>query len=165
MAEQRDRPTASPRGRRRGRSLTVAEALEFVRSNGVVLESGSGPVPTLAAFVAGAPIGGSWWAHAAGREIFALTRAVRESPDVLVCRIVGGKVTYVHRRLWPALVCVARDFPRQRLARIRERHSESGRHVVEAEAYPRWISGALSRAARKLDPDAALAALGAWCAR
>jgi hypothetical protein len=79
--------------------VTPAEALAFVCAHGLALECGTGPVPSLAAVIAGEPIRGSWWAHARGREIFAVTRAIRDSPDVLVCRLVGGKITYVHRRL------------------------------------------------------------------
>jgi hypothetical protein len=82
--------------------VTPAEALAFVCTHGLVLESGTGPVPSLAAAIAGEPIRGSWWAHARGREVFAITRAIRDSPDVLVCRLIDGKITYVHRRLWPA---------------------------------------------------------------
>ena len=41
--------------------MTKAEALAFVRTHGVVLESGIGPVPSLAGTIAGSPIRGSWW--------------------------------------------------------------------------------------------------------
>lgn len=145
--------------------MTVSEALAFVRSNGVVLESALGPVPTLATTIAGGPIGASWWAHPRGREIFALTRAVRDCPEILVCRVVDGKVTYVHRRLWPALVRVANLFPAKHLARIQEKHTPGGRHALAEEVYPTWVSGALSSEADKLDAGAALDALGAWCKR
>ena len=145
--------------------MTLSEALRFVRKNGVVLESAVGPVPALATAIAGAPIAGSWWSHPQRREIFALTRATRDCPDVLVCRIVGGKVTYVHRRLWPALVRAAGNFPADHLARIKERHTVSGRHVTDEAAFPDWVSGTLYAQARQLDADAALAALGAWCKR
>jgi hypothetical protein len=57
--------------------VTPAEALAFVCTHRSVLESGSGPVPSLAAAIAGEPIRGSWWAHARGREIFTVTRAIR----------------------------------------------------------------------------------------
>jgi hypothetical protein len=30
-------------------------------------------------------------------------RASFAAADVLVCRLVAGKITYVHRRLWPAV--------------------------------------------------------------
>lgn len=116
--------------------MTTDEALGFVREHGVVLEAASGPAPSFASAIAGGPIRGSWWGHARGREIFALTRAVRDCPDVLVCRLVDGKITYVHRRLWPALVRVAERFPRKHLAKIDEKHTASGKHVSEEVAFP-----------------------------
>lgn len=142
--------------------MTAAEALSFVQTHGVVLESAAGPVPSLAAAIAGSPVGASWWSHARGREIFASTRAVRDCPDVLVCRLVHGKVTYVHQRLWPALVRVADHFPGQHLARIYEKHTVAGRHVTEEVAFSDWVSGELSAQAHQLDENTAFADLGAW---
>ena len=99
--------------------MNSAAALSFVRRQGIVLESGHGPVPNLAETVVGTPIRGSWWGHAKGKEIFWLTRAVRNSNQVLVCRLLRGKITYVHRRLWPALVRLAHAFRRPDLAALR----------------------------------------------
>ena len=140
--------------------MTVDEALQFISRHGVVLESGTGPAPSLANAIAGEPIRGSWWGHARGREIFAVTRAVRDNSDVLVCRLIDGKVTYVHRRLWPALVRVAGRFPRKHLAQVHERHTASGKHASEVVPFPHWVSRELSSAASALDEGAALAALG-----
>jgi hypothetical protein len=140
--------------------VTTADAIEFVRTHGVVLESATGPVPSLAVAIAGGPIHGSWWAHARGREIFALTRAVRDCSDVLVCRLVEGKITYVHQRLWPALVRVSKRFPLKNLARVNESHTASGRHVSETVAFPSWVSRELSAQASQLDEYSALDALG-----
>ena len=143
--------------------MTPAEAIRFVRLHGVVLESAPGPVPSLVAAVTGAPVRGSWWGHARGREIFALTREVRACPEVLVCRLVDGKVTYVHRRLWPALVRLAGRFPRAHLARVREKHTATGRHVTVEVAFPRWVPGPLLARGRRLDEHVARVALGSWC--
>src|SRR6185503_19944407 len=44
-------------------AMTIKHALDMVRRNGVMLESGTGPVPNLAELIAGEPIKGSWWAH------------------------------------------------------------------------------------------------------
>jgi len=142
--------------------MTPRQALAFVREHGVVLESARGPVPALAEAIAGGPIRGGWWAHPSGPLVFALTRAVRDSEQVLVCRAVGGKVTFVHRRLWPALVRLAARFPKASLARIREVHGPSGRHVVRAQAYPRWVPPAVRARAARLGEAAARRALGAW---
>jgi len=143
--------------------VTPAQALAFVRTHGVALESGTGLVPSLAAAVAGGPIRGSWWAHDRGREIFALSRAIRDCPDVLVCRLVQGKITYVHRRLWPALVRLAERFPRARLARINEVHTASGRHVAKQVGFPGWVPPQVAAQASSLDQESAVRQLGTWC--
>jgi hypothetical protein len=142
--------------------LTAAEALAFISTHGLVLESGSGPVPSLVAAIAGEAIRGSWWAHARGREIFALTRAIRDSPDVLVCRLIDGKITYVHRRLWPALVRLSERFPDPHLAQIREVHTSSGKHAVEESRFPAWVSREVAAQASALDEESALRQLGSW---
>ena len=142
--------------------MTPAAAVAFIRNQGVVLESGAGPVPSLSTAIAGAPIRGSWWAHPRRREIFALTRAVRDCKDVLVCRLVDGKITFVHRRLWPALVRASRNFPRARLARIRELHTASGKHIVQEVGYPEWVPPEVAARAAKLEPASALSLLGDW---
>ena len=87
--------------------MTTDQALAFVREHGVVLEAAHGPVPSLTEAIAGGPVPGSWWSHPKSQEIFAVTRAIRDRDDVLVCRLIKGKVTFVHRRLWPALVRAA----------------------------------------------------------
>lgn len=132
--------------------MTRDQAIRFVRQHGIVLEAGRGSVPSLAEEVVGARIRGSWWGHPRGKEIFSLTRAVRAAPDVLVCRLVGGKVTYVHRRLWPALVRLAGRFPRSRLAAVREVHTGRGSHVVERTPFPHWVPAAVRAAAARLEP-------------
>jgi hypothetical protein len=142
--------------------MTHTQALAFVRRHGVVLEAGSGPVVCFADAVAGTPIRGSWWGHTKGREIFALTRAVRDSKDICVCRLVGGKITYVHRRLWPALVRVAPKLPRRQLAMIHEVHTATGRHVARELAFPRWVPAQVQLEAQKLTEAQAISALGKW---
>ena len=141
--------------------MTSRVALAFIRKHGVVLESARGPVPSLAEVVAGEPVRGSWWSHPKSHEIFAMTRAVRDSDDVLVCRLINGKITLVHRRLWPALVRAAGRLPTGRLARVREVHASSGRHVTTEVPFPDWVPSSVRAAARTLSEDAARAAF-AW---
>jgi hypothetical protein len=145
--------------------MTPRQAIAFVRRHGVVLEGAVGPVPSLAQAIAGEPIRGNWWTHPRGREIFALTRAVRNSDEVLVCRVVCGKITYVHRRLWPALVRVAKRLPRKHLAQVQELHTPSGRHVTKEVAFPTWVSSEVLRAAPRIPEDTALSKLGPWCSK
>ena len=132
--------------------LTPAQALAFVARHGVVCESARrGTIPSLAGAIAGEAIAGNWWSHAHGQRIFALTRAVREDSYVLVCRLVDGRITFVHARLWPALVRLAQRFPAAALARVCERHTADGRHVVDEVPFPRWVPAATRSAARRLD--------------
>jgi hypothetical protein len=145
--------------------MTPAQALEFVRAHGIVRESGTGPLPTLTTAIAGAPVRGSWWSHARGREMFALTRALRGHPEVLVCRLADRKITYVHRRLWPALVRAAGRCSAAQLARVVEVHGATGSHRVEEIPYPTWVPREVAAAAAKLDEEDALAQLGAAFAK
>jgi len=138
--------------------MTSRRALAFVRKHGVVLESARGPVPSLAEVAAGESIRGSWWSHPKSHEIFAVTRAVRESDDVLVCRLIKGKITFVHRRLWPALVRAAGRLPSGHLSQLREVHTSSGRHVTKEVPFPDWVPSSVDAAARTLSEEAALAA-------
>ena len=142
--------------------MTARQALAFIQKHGIVLEAAHGPVPSLAELIAGAPIQGSWWSHPKGREIFAVTRAIRDSDDVLVCRLVHGKVTFVHRRSWPALVRAASRLPLDRLSRVREVHTRSGRHVIKELRFPDWVPSSVRKAARSLSEEAAVAELSAW---
>jgi hypothetical protein len=139
--------------------MTPKEALSFVKANGITLESGRGPVPSLAQTIAGEVIRGSWWAHPKGHTIFVCSRAIRESKEVLICRLVGGKVTYVHRRLWPALVRLAEHLDAGRLDAIREVHTVGGKHKVDVTAYPKWVPSAIGRAAARLTFEQATAML------
>jgi hypothetical protein len=139
--------------------MTRRSALAFVKRHGIVLESARGPVPNLAEAVVGRRIRGSWWGHAKGKQIFRLTRAVRDSADVLVCRLVGSKITYVHRRLWPALVRLARSYRRHDLAAVREVHTARGEHREVLVRFPRWVPPSVKRAARRLGSAEAHAAL------
>jgi hypothetical protein len=141
---------------------TAAQALAFVRRHGVVLASARGPVPSLAEAVAGAPIRGGWWGHPRGQDIFRILQAMGDSRDVLVCRLVAGKVTLVHRRLWPALARASAHFPKRRLARVEERHAASGRHVTTEIPFPDWAPRLVLRQAQRLAEDEALTMLGSW---
>src|SRR6186713_400560 len=95
------------------------DPVAFVAKHGVVLASAKGAVPNVAEAIAG-PIRGSWWSHEKGPEIFRALGAIDDSPEVLCFKLVGGKVTFVHRRLWAALVRLADVLGEERLAVIRQ---------------------------------------------
>lgn len=135
------------------------QALRFVEANGVVLESAHGRVPTFVDFVAGEPVT-RWWGHPLGRSIFRLTRVVRDSPTVLTCHLVDHKVTYVHRRVWPALVRLSSKVDKRDLGSIREEHLPNGRHRVVTTPFPRWVPAEVIEEGERLSERQAELMLG-----
>lgn len=142
--------------------MTPKQAVAFVEHHGVVLQAARGPVPSLAEAIAGGPIRGSWWGHPKGQEIFLAAEAISENPDVLVCKLVEGKVTYVHRRLWPALVKVAKRFRKGQLAKVWEEHTPSGTHRTRQTAFPGWVPPEVIRQAAALSLAEAESVLERW---
>jgi len=142
-------------------------ALQFVERHGIVLESAHGPVVTFTDAAVGERIRGNWWSHPKSHQIFALTRLVRNSPDVLVCRLVDGKITYVHRRVWPALVLLAGRFLQGetpveedmelRSAIVLEHRRRYGYRRVSAELRRRGMLANHKRVARIMREDNQLA--------
>ena len=120
--------------------MSTEQALEWIAKCGIAVESGHTDVPNLVEFVTGESLKGSWWGHRKGREIFRVSRAIRNSPDVLTYRLLDGKITYVHRRLWPALIKLADEFPKRRLAAVRQARgkrrciSEMGAEKYQADS-------------------------------
>ena len=138
------------------------EPIRFVERHGVVLESGRGARPNLAEAVAGEQIKGNWWAHKKGKAIFRATRAARDCGQILVCRLVDGKITYVHRRLWPALVRLAKLLDTKTIGSLHEEHSSSGAHRIRTIPFPRWVPADVRRAAKNLSEEEAHLELGDW---
>jgi hypothetical protein len=142
--------------------MTAEDALAFVQEHGVVLVSAKGPAPKLTEAIAGEPIKGSWWAHAQGQRIFNVLGAVTDSADIAVCRLLDGKLTLVHRRMWPALVRLADRFEAAQLAKVQQEHTPSGRHVNLETPYPAWLPREVFVEGRAMSEQDALAIFGAW---
>ncbi len=139
--------------------MTPKQGISFVKRHGIVLQAARGPVPSLAEAIVGGQIRGSWWAHPKRHEIYRVADAISESGDVLVCKLIDGKVTYVHRRLWPALVKLSDRFTRDQLAKIWEEHTDTGAHRSKSMPFPRWVPDDVLRDAEELSQDAAEALL------
>ena len=142
------------------KSTESQNAVDLVRKAGILLESARGPIPNFLELLLKEPVKGNWWAHPKGKFLFNMTRTVRDDPDILVCRLIGGKITYVHRRLWPALVRVSHALPRERLAWLREEHSASGAHKTTTTPFPDWVPSDVRKRAAALDQEKASARLG-----
>ena len=133
--------------------------MSALREYGVLLESARGPIPNVAELIAGEPIRGSWWGHPASHAIFDAINRLADSPDVVRTRLIAGKVTLIHRRLWPALVRVADRLPVERLAAIHEEHGASGAHRVHERPFPSWVPDDVTLAAKALSDDEAVSQL------
>ena len=78
-----------------------------MRRYGLLLESDP-RLPSVVSLVAGKPIGGSWWGHPSGAAIYRETNKLADRSDVVVLKLLNGKVTFVLDRLWPHVYAVGR---------------------------------------------------------
>jgi len=84
----------------------VDRAVRELERHGLLLQTDP-KLPSLVALVTEAPVHGSWWSHPLAHTILAMGSALARHPDVLSAKLVSGKQTWLHRRLWPALLAVA----------------------------------------------------------
>src|SRR5438132_1478438 len=85
------------------RMMTPKQAMRRLEHEGIL------PMRSVINAVAGSHVRGSWWSHPKGREVLRISTMLEDSPDVLVTKLVDGKVTFVHRSLWPPLLRVVTD--------------------------------------------------------
>jgi hypothetical protein len=72
---------------------------------GFLLESDP-KLPSVCTLITGAPLRGSWWSHPLAQTIFQVNQKLEAHPDVLVTKLVSGKVTFVHRDLWSEVLAI-----------------------------------------------------------
>jgi hypothetical protein len=85
----------------------LASALDILEGWGLLLLQDR-HFPSLVLLVAGEPVRGSWWVHPKGGDVFHAAGALETHPDITATKLISGKVTFVHRRLWPYLIAVGR---------------------------------------------------------
>ena len=73
---------------------------------GLLLESDP-KLPSVCSITSGEPMKGSWWSHPVAQTIFQVNERLDDHPDVLIAKLLAGKVTLIHRQFWPALLAVA----------------------------------------------------------
>ena len=96
-------------------------------------------VMSVAGLITGESLTKSWWSHPRSHEIFRCVQQLSDHPDVLTARLIARKVTFVHRRLWPAFLSVATAldaFP----PHTEEVHTESGRHELRTQSWADWAA-------------------------
>ena len=140
------------------RSKNEEKALELVvrefRRVGVLLESDP-RLPSVTAIVVGRPLRGSWWGHPSGRRIWRVLKRFSRRRDVLTTKLVSGKVTFVHRRLWPQFLAVSASRDEWQTASLSSEAStllrvvdRKGEIRTDARGLP---EGGVSSAARELE--------------
>ena len=86
--------------------MSYQRLVRKLNETGVLLLSDKA-LPNVVSLVAGKAVKGSWWGHERGHEIFRYLQKLDADPDSMTTRLVSGKVTYLHRRLWPDFLSVA----------------------------------------------------------
>jgi hypothetical protein len=85
------------------REKWARSALAELTSGGLLLQA-DGARPSVVRVVVGGPVSGSWWSHPRAHDIYAVCQFLEHHADATTAKLVLGKVTYVRRALWPALV-------------------------------------------------------------
>jgi hypothetical protein len=80
--------------------------LKVLREQGLLLQQDSS-LPNVVNLVLGENLRTSWWSHPRAQEVLSCLTELVGHLDVLMTKLIGGKVTFVHRGLWPALLAVA----------------------------------------------------------
>jgi len=124
---------------------TLSATLAVIQERGLLLLQDP-TLPCLVTHVAGRPVRGSWWAHPEGGAIYAIASALEQHPDVLVTKLVLGKVTFVHRRLVPALVAVGSARSAWQLADLPEPAQRLLASLDAAEGAPLRATGEPAKA-------------------
>ena len=134
------------------------QVFEALQRDGLLLESDS-QLPSVASIIAGEAIRGSWWGHPQGNIIYQVANDLCVHPDILVTKLVSGKITFVHRQLWPAVIGVGTagepwqlqdlsDAAQSLLDKVTQEHSVT---TDQLQLLSRYKSRALGDAARELE--------------
>lgn len=89
---------------------TADQALKLVRRCRVIsLMPVVAEIPSLVGEIVGGPIRGSWWGHPKAAAIFNISSVLDDSPEILTTKLLAGRVSFVHRALWPSIYRVVSD--------------------------------------------------------
>jgi len=91
---------------RRDPDQWLVSALEHLDERGLVLDSDP-KLPSVPSLVVERTVRGSWWADPEVHLIHRLGSRFTGHEDVLHVVLVSGKLTCLHKRLWPAFLAVA----------------------------------------------------------
>jgi hypothetical protein len=72
---------------------------------GFLLESDP-QLPSVTGLITRQRLRGSWWSHPLAHKIFRVNGLLEDHKDVLITKLISGKITFVHREFWPDLFAV-----------------------------------------------------------
>jgi hypothetical protein len=132
-------------------------ALQTLKRLGLLLETDV-RLPSVASLIAGEPISGSWWSHAFAQMIFATLGQLEDHPDVMFTKLISGKVTLVHRKLWPEIFAIGtarepwqiKDLSKSALSLLKM-IDEKGSLRTDQLAWPKSATKKPGEAARELE--------------
>lgn len=85
--------------------MTIEDLLERLQEFDLLLDTDP-KLPSVTGLVAPDTGGRSWWTHPLAKQMYRLACALGDHPDVLVAKLISGKVTSINRPLWPAIVAI-----------------------------------------------------------
>jgi hypothetical protein len=80
--------------------------LAYLAQHGLLMKADA-RLPSVTTMIAGEAVRGSWWAHPLAHAIFFALRDLARHRDVLLIKLIAGKDTFIHRRLWPEVLAIA----------------------------------------------------------
>ncbi len=86
--------------------MSCDRARDELRERGLLLLQDK-QLPSVVTIITGERLSSSWWSHAKGQEIFNCLGIIADDRDVLTTRLIGGKVTFIHRSLWRPFLSIA----------------------------------------------------------
>jgi hypothetical protein len=84
---------------------TIEAVATALKAHGMLLKQDK-QVTSVVGMLTGESLRGSWWAHPQSHFIFSTLSALSDDPQVVLTKLLNCKDTFVHRRLWPALLAV-----------------------------------------------------------
>jgi len=81
------------------------EVFRKISDIGFLLESDP-KLPSVCSIITGELMRGSWWSHPLAQTIFQVNQRLEDHPDVTITKLVSGKVTFVHRTVWPEVFSI-----------------------------------------------------------
>ena len=130
-------------------------------------------LPSVVGIITGESLSTSWWSHPRGQDIFACLESIED--EAIATNLINGKVTFVDKRLWPAVVAIGssgepwqtaglgrhpkpKEVKERLLQFAEEVHTDSGRHETRLKP---WGDFARERGVVTIAAEAALAEIEA----